>query len=378
MDYKIRISPPHMGGEELKYIKEALATNWVASSGRHISDFEKDLESYLGGQRYVAALSSGTAAIHLALILAGVQRDDEVICQSLTFAASAFPIVYQGAKPIFVDSEQDTWNLCPSVLEETIQDRLLKGKKPKAIIVVHIFGMPAKMDEIKTVSKKYNIPLIEDAAEALGSSYKGHKCGCLGDFGILSFNGNKIITTSGGGALICKEAKQKDRAIFLATQAKDEALWYAHSTVGYNYRMSNIAAGIGRGQMEALSVYSEKRRENHLFYKNLFEPFDYIQVFSETNAEQYANHWLTCIQFSPNKANKSAMGLLHALGQQGIESKPIWKPMHLQPLFKGCPYYGDKVAETIFKTGLSLPSGYNLNKEDREYIHNGVKNYLNH
>ncbi len=365
-----------MGGEELKYIKEALATNWVASSGRHISDFEKDLESYLGGQRHVVAVSSGTAAIHLALILAGVQHDDEVICQSLTFAASAFPILYQGAKPIFVDSEQDTWNLCPRVLEETIQDRLLKGKKPKAIIVVHIFGMPAKMDEIKTVSKKYDIPLIGDAAEALGSSYKGHKCGSLGDFGILSFNGNKVITTSGGGALICKEVKQKDRAIFLATQAKDEALWYAHSTVGYNYRMSNIAAGMGRGQMETLSAYIEKRRANHLFYKNLFEPFDYIQVFSETNAEHYANHWLTCIQFSPNKANKSAMGLLQALGRQGIESKPIWRPMHLQPLFKGCPYYGGKVAETLFENGLCLPSGSGLTDSDKQMISNVILEYL--
>ncbi|RED48947.1 aminotransferase class I/II-fold pyridoxal phosphate-dependent enzyme [Seonamhaeicola aphaedonensis] len=376
MNFKIKLSPPHMSGKELKYIQEAIDTNWVAPVGDNINFFEQDLEHYLGQEVHVTALSSGTAAIHLALILAGVKKGDQVICQSLTFAASAFPILYQGATPIFVDSEKETWNIDPVLLEEAILDRIAKGKKPKAIIVVHIFGMPAKMDDILAISKKYNIPLIEDAAEALGAEYKGQKCGTFGDFGIISFNGNKIITTSGGGALITKTKAQKEKAIYLATQAKDKALFYQHSEVGYNYRMSNIAAGIGRGQMQALSSYMGKRRENHRFYQELFKPYRFIQVFSEPSLNFHSNHWLTCIQFLSNEKGKNGMDLLKVLKEHAIESKPIWKPLYLQPIFNEYPFYGGCVAASIFEKGICLPSGSNLTKKDKEIVKEVVKTYL--
>lgn len=376
MNYKIKLSSPDMGGQEIKYIQEAFDSNWIAPVGDNINAFEKHLETYLGVQVSVAALSSGTAALHLALILAGVKHDDEVICQSLTFAASAFPILYQGAKPIFVDSEKDTWNMCSLWLEKAIQDRIEKGKKPKAIIVVHIFGMPAKMGDILQISKKYNITLIEDAAEALGSEYHGQKCGTFGDFGVLSFNGNKIITTSGGGALICKNNALKDQAIFLATQAKEDKPWYEHQTVGHNYRLSNIAAGIGRGQMKVLCSHIEKRRLNHTFYKSLFEPYQFITIFSEYDDFLKSNHWLTCIQFKSNDQNKSSRGLMTHLSHHQIESKPIWKPLHLQPVFQNCLYYGERISETLFEHGLCLPSGSNLTDKQKEMIAKVVREYL--
>ncbi len=365
-----------MSGDELKYIQDALDSNWVAPVGNNIICFERDLEAYLGENSHVTALSSGTAAIHLALVMAGVKEGDAVICQSLTFAASAFPILYQKAIAVFVDSEKDTWNMDPVLLEEAIQDRIAKGKKPKAIIVIHIFGMPAKMDELLQVSKKYDIPLIEDAAEALGSTYKGQKCGTFGDFGILSFNGNKMITTSGGGALICKDEKLKQKAIFLATQAKDDAIWYEHSEIGFNYRLSNISAGIGRGQMQVLDDYIERRRQTNLFYKTLFQPYDFVQVLSEPSSNFCSNYWLTCIQMESNKNNKTSLGLLKHLEENHIESKPLWKPLHLQPIFKNCLFYGKGVAEDIFKKGLCLPSGSNLTETDKAFIAEVVLEYL--
>ncbi|GAA4268745.1 DegT/DnrJ/EryC1/StrS family aminotransferase [Hyunsoonleella aestuarii] len=372
----IRLSAPHMGGEELKYINEAFQTNWIAPAGDNITYFEKSLEDYLSQNVKVAALSSGTAAIHLALILAGVEKGDEVLCQSLTFAGTAFPILYQGALPIFIDSEKDTWNMSPYYLEKAIKDRLKKGKRPKAIIVVHIFGMPAKMDELASISKKFHIPIIEDAAEALGSEYKGMKCGTIADYGILSFNGNKIITTSGGGALITKKYSLKEKAIFLATQSKDETLYFQHSNVGYNYRLSNISAGIGRGQMEVLSSHVDKRRENNKFYRELFKPYDFINVFSEYISNIKSNHWLTCISLSENKGKKTVSGLLNCLNNNQIESRFIWKPMHLQPVFKEAVYYGEDLAESLFNSSLCLPSGSNLNQENKERIIEVVLNYL--
>ena len=270
MNDKIWLSSPHMGGGEIKYINQAFEENWIAPLGPNVNGFEDDLESYLGEDSHVACLSTGTGAIHLALIIAGVQRDDEVLCQTFTFCGSSNPIAYVGAKPVFIDSELDTWNMSPVHLENAIKDRISKGKKPKAVIMVHLYGMPAKIDEITAVCKKYNIFLIEDAAEALGSSYKGKKCGTFGDLSILSFNGNKIITTSGGGALVCRDKKTKERAIFLATQARDAAPHYQHSEIGYNYRMSNIVAGIGRGQMEVLDKHVNLRRKVNSFYMNFF------------------------------------------------------------------------------------------------------------
>lgn len=373
----IRLSSPDMGEEELKYIIEALDSNWVAPVGENIDKFEKSLENYLDSGVHVVALNSGTTALHLALILAGVKNGDEVICQSLTFAASAFPILYQGGKPVFIDSEKDTWNMCPQHLEEAIVERIKRGKNPKAIIVVHIFGMPAKMEEIMRISKKYNIPVIEDAAEALGSEFQGTKCGTIGDFGILSFNGNKIITTSGGGALVCTRKEQKEKTIFLASQAKDNFDWYEHSEIGYNYRLSNILAGIGRGQMKVISRHIQKRRENNYFYKQLFKPFPFIQVFGEKIEGAFSNHWLTCVQFDTDKTSKTVKGLKDYLWQYKIESKYIWKPLHLQPVFKNCLFFGKNVAEKIFENGLCLPSGSNLTDSEKELIAKAVLEYLN-
>lgn len=361
---KIYLSSPHMGGKEQSYVNEAFETNWVAPLGPNVEGFEKDLENYLGGGNHVAALSSGTAAIHLALILLGVERGDEVICQSMTFSASANPIVYQGATPVFVDSEKDTWNICPIHLEEAIKDRISKGKKPKAIIAVHLYGMPYKVEEIKKISEKYEIPIVEDSAEALGSNYKGQKCGTFGDISILSFNGNKIITTSGGGALVSKNLKIKEKAIFLATQARDVAPHYQHSEIGYNYRLSNISAGIGRGQMEVLDNHVTLRRKMNQFYKNIFESNEGINVFSEPTADYFSNHWLSCILIDSYICKFSPEDIRLAMADNNIECRPLWKPMHLQPVFKSAPYYGKDVSENLFKTGLCLPSGSNLKSEE--------------
>ena len=365
MKTKIWLSSPHMGGNEQKYVNEAFESNWIAPLGPNVTGFEQDLETYLGNNVFVGALSSGTAALHLALILLKVKVGDEVICQSMTFSASANPIVYQGAIPIFVDSERDTWNICPNALETAIKERISKGRKPKAIIAVHLYGMPFKVDEIRTIANKYEIPIIEDSAEALGSAFKGQKCGTFGDISILSFNGNKIITTSGGGAIITKNELLKNEAVFLATQARDNAPHYQHSKIGYNYRLSNICAGIGRGQMEILDSHIEKRREMHQFYKNVFVDQEGITIFSEPNEDYYSNHWLSAIIINSEKNNgKSREDLRLLLENENIESRPLWKPMHLQPVFKNAPYYGGSVSEELFNNGLCLPSGSNLNSAD--------------
>ena len=368
MNSKIWLSSPHMGGTELKYIHQAFEENWVAPLGPNVNDFEEDLKKYLNDDVEVGALSAGTAALHLALIILGVKRDDEVICQTFTFSASANPIAYQGATPIFIDSESETWNMCPLALEEAIIDRVAKGKKPKAIVVVHLYGMPAKMDEILAISKKYEIPVIEDAAEALGSTYKNKNCGTFGEMAILSFNGNKIITTSGGGALVCKSKEQKDKAVFLSTQARDDAPHYQHSEIGYNYRMSNVSAGIGRGQMEVLDQRVAARRKNNQFYQDLFKDFDGVEVFAEPDANYFSNHWLSAITIDSAKTGFTREDLRMKFLEENIESRPLWKPMHLQPVFENTPYYGKKIAEELFDNGLCLPSGSNLSDEDRERI----------
>lgn len=362
---KIWLSSPHMGGNEQKYIKEAFDTNWVAPLGPNVNQFEKDLEKYLGQDVFVGALSSGTAALHLGLILLGVQPGDEVICQSMTFSASANPIMYQGAIPVFVDSEPNTWNICPEALEEAIKDRIAKGKKPKAIVAVHLYGMPFNVERVREVADKYQIPILEDSAEALGSSYKGQKCGTFGDIGILSFNGNKIITTSGGGAIVAHKKEQKDKAVFLSTQARDNAPHYQHSHVGYNYRMSNICAGIGCGQMEVLDAHIQLRRANNAFYQDYFKDIPSVKVFTEPNENYLSNHWLSCIVLESYEEREQ---LRLALEKANIESRPLWKPMHLQPIFEKYPYYGKNVSEDLFSRGLCLPSGSNMSEQDRQRI----------
>ncbi|CAM3895829.1 DegT/DnrJ/EryC1/StrS aminotransferase family protein [Flavobacterium cucumis] len=362
---KIWLSSPHMGGGEQKFVQQAFDSNWVAPLGPNVTGFETDLQAYLGNEHQVAALSSGTAALHLALLLLGVQAGDEVLCQSMTFSASANPIRYVGATPVFIDSENETWNLCPIALEAALLDRIANGKTPKAIIVVHLYGMPAKMTEILALSKKYAIPLIEDSAEALGSSYKGQKCGTFGALSILSFNGNKIITTSGGGALVTSDLKVKERAIFLATQARDEAPHYQHSEVGYNYRMSNICAGIGRGQMEVLDAHVALRRKAHQFYKDFFDRQEGTQVLHEPNMDFYSNHWLSAVVLNSFEEREA---LRLAFEAQAIETRPLWKPMHLQPVFEKYAFYGGTTAADLFAKGLCLPSGSNLTDSDFERI----------
>lgn len=375
---KIWLSSPHMGGNELKYIHKAFENNWVAPLGANVDGFEADLERFLGSGVKVSALSAGTAALHLALIQCGVQAGDEVICQSMTFSASANPIAYLGATPVFVDSEPETWNICPKALEEAITDRIAKGKKPKAIVAVSLYGMPFKVDEVLSIAQKYDIPLVEDAAEALGSTYKGKACGTFGRFGVLSFNGNKIITTSGGGALVCHTQQEKDKTVFLSTQARDNAPHYQHSEIGYNYRMSNISAGIGRGQMEVLPERIKARREMHTFYQDLFKDIDGVDVFTEPSADYYSNHWLSAIVINPEKTGRTREDLRLAFLEENIESRPLWKPMHLQPVFKTSPYYGGSVSENLFNNGLCLPSGSNLTDEDKERIAQVVKNIFLH
>ena len=357
-----------MGGTEQDYIQEAFTTNWIAPLGPNVSGFETAIEHYLGTGNHVAALSSGTAAIHLALIMLGVSHGDEVICQSFTFSASANPIAYQGAIPVFVDSEPDTWNICPQYLEEAILDRIAKGKKPKAIIAVHLYGTPYNVAAVQAISEKYDIPVVEDSAEALGSTFKGNPCGTFGDFGILSFNGNKIITTSGGGALVTKNETQKNKAVFLATQARDNAPHYQHSTIGYNYRLSNICAGIGRGQMKVLDAHIALRRQMNNFYHELFLNQEGVTVFRPPSSEYWSNHWLSCITIDVEKTGFTSEDIRLALEDDTIESRPLWKPMHLQPIFKEAPYYGGSVSERLFNTGLCLPSGSNLSAAEKQRI----------
>ena len=368
-DKKIWLSSPHLEGNEQKYIQEAFDSNWISSEGSNIEGLENDLQDYLGENCFVGALNSGTAAIHLGLILLGVQAGDEVICQSMTFSASANPILYLGATPIFVDSELDTWNLCPKALEEAIQDRISKGRKPKVIIAVHLYGVPYKIEEISTIAKQYGIPILEDSAEAIGSLYNGQQCGTFGDIGILSFNGNKIITTSGGGAIITKTKSLKDKALFWATQSRDNTPHYQHSEIGYNYRMSNICAGIGRGQMEVLQAHIALRRKMHAFYLDLFKDIPAVSLFQMNVDSIVPNYWLSCILIEPelNRGVDREVVRL-ALEEENIESRPLWKPMHLQPIFEKYPYYGSDVAETLFENGLCLPSGSNLTDQDRARI----------
>ena len=377
MNTKIWLSSPHMGGNEMAYVQQAYDTNWIAPLGPNVTGFETALEKYINNDVKVACLTSGTSAIHLALILAGVKQNDEVLCQSFTFSASANPIAYQGATPIFIDSETITWNMCPDALVAAIKDRISKGKKPKAIIVVHLYGMPAKIDEICSIANKYEITLIEDAAEALGSTYKGQKCGTFGDFGILSFNGNKIITTSGGGALVCKNEQHKQKVIYLATQARDNAAHYQHTEIGYNYRMSNILAGIGRGQIEVLDKHIGLRRAMNQFYQALFKDVAGITVFIEPTEAYFSNHWLSCILIDPNTTGFTRENLRLHLEKNNIESRPLWKPMHLQPVFKEAAYYGGTVSESLFEKGLCLPSGSNLTDLDRNRIKIAISFFIN-
>ncbi|MCB9294295.1 MAG: aminotransferase class I/II-fold pyridoxal phosphate-dependent enzyme [Lewinellaceae bacterium] len=370
---KIYLSSPHIGPAERRYVTEAFDTNWIAPLGPHVNAFEEVLAHYTGAP-HAAALSSGTAAIHLALILLGVEAGDTVLCQSMTFSASANPILYQGARPVFIDSEPGSWNMDPNALEDALKAHNLKPKalRPKAIIPVHLYGMPARMAEIMEVAMRYGVPIVEDAAEALGSTYQGKKCGAFGQFGILSFNGNKIITTSGGGALLGEDEALIQRARFLATQARDPAPHYQHSQVGYNYRLSNVLAGIGRGQMEVLPGRIEQRRANHERYRAFFQGWNergYDIRFQEEQPGMFSNRWLTCILVNPDKNHgltREAIRL--ALEADNIEARPLWKPMHLQPVFAGAPYYGGDTAEDLFDIGLCLPSGSNLTGEDFQRI----------
>lgn len=388
---RIYLSSPHMGGKELNYIHDAFQSNWIAPLGANVDGFEKDLQVYTG-RKQAAAVSSGTASLHLALILCGVEAGDEVICQSFTFAASANPIRYQGAIPVFVDSEAETWNMDPALLEQAILDRM-KAKptqKPKAIVLVHLYGMPAKVEEILKIAAKYDIPVVEDAAEALGSSINGHRCGNWGRFSVLSFNGNKIITTSGGGALLCDDQHSIQQARFLATQARDEAPHYQHSQLGYNYRMSNISAGIGRGQMQVLDDRVAARRNNHDFYFNMLQGswLDGINFGSNGRSASgiyflkepegsISNRWLTTILVNPEETGGIGREDIRlALEEQNIESRPLWKPMHLQPLYKKYPCYGQGISDFLFEYGLCLPSGSNLTKEDRSRIVATIKKCL--
>lgn len=375
---KIWLSSPHMGGMEEVFVKEAFDTNWIAPLGPHVNGFEADLQTYTGAA-HAAALSAGTAALHLALILLNVKAGDEVICQSFTFSASANPITYQGAVPVFVDSERETWNMCPLALEEAILGRLAKtGKKPAAIIAVHLYGMPAKMQEIAAVAAKYDIPLIEDAAEALGAHINGKMCGTFGKLNILSFNGNKIITTSGGGALLSEDRELIAKARFLSTQARDNAPHYQHSHIGYNYRMSNVVAAIGRGQMVVLNERIAARRANFERYNEIFGDINRkgyrVDLLPEPEGF-FSNRWLTTVTIDPEKNRGISRETLRlAFEAENIESRPLWKPMHLQPVFAGTAFYGTNVSESLFDQGLCLPSGSNLSEEDWTRIEDVLRN----
>lgn len=370
---RIWLSLAQMGGEEQKYIKEAFDTNWVVPLGPNVNAFEQDLRNYLNEEVHVVALSAGTAALHLALVMLDVKPGDEVLCQSFTFSASANPIKYQGASPVFVDSEPETWNMCPKALRKAIEDRIkVTGKKPVAIIPVHLYGMPAKMDEILAIAREYDIPVVEDAAEALGSTYKGRKCGTLGKYGALSFNGNKIITTSGGGALATHSEAEAKRVMFFATQAREPAPHYQHEHIGYNYRLSNISAGIGRGQMEVLQEHVDARRSHHAYYSEALSKVKGIEVMSAPSSDFHSNYWLTCITIDSKVTGYDREELRQRLEAENIESRPLWKPMHLQPVFADCPFYsmveGKAISEQLFDRGLCLPSGSALTSADLDRV----------
>lgn len=372
---KIWLSSPHIGEKELEYVKNAFETNWIAPLGPHVDAFEQSIQDFTACG-HAAALSSGTAALHLALVLLGIQSGDEVIASTFTFSATVNPIVYQKAIPVLVDSEKDTWNMCPDLLEEAIKDRISRGKKPKAVIVVHLYGQSAKIEELQKICRQHEIPLIEDAAESLGASFKGKMTGTFGDFGIYSFNGNKIITTSGGGALVSQNEDYIKKARFLATQARDQAPHYQHSQIGYNYRLSNVLAGIGRGQMEVLAERIAQRRSNFEFYKNRLGKHDGISFLPELE-DSFANRWLTCILVDPQQTKgKTREDLRKHLETLNIESRPLWKPMHKQPIFEKYPYYGKRLSEQLFENGLCLPSGSNLSQDDLERVVKGIDEAL--
>lgn len=374
MNKKIWLSLAHMSGREMDFIQEAFDTNWVVPLGPNVNGFEDDLEKYIGADKHVVALSAGTAALHLGLVMLDVKAGDEVICQSFTFSASANPITYQGAVPVFVDSEKDTWNMDPELLEQAVIDRKNKtGRYPKAIIPVHLYGMPAKMDEIMAVAEKYGIPVLEDAAEALGAEYKERRCGTFGRFGALSFNGNKMITTSGGGALVCGTDEEKKRVMFYATQARENAPHYQHEKIGYNYRMSNICAGIGRGQMTVLDEHVTRRREIHRLYTELLKDVEGVSVMQNPDSRFNSNFWLTCIVIDPKVAGFNREDLRLKLDAEQIESRPLWKPMHLQPVFADAPKYVNGVSEALFNDGLCLPSGSCLTDDDIRRVVDVVK-----
>lgn len=406
---RIYLCLAHMSGNEMKYIQDAFDTNWVVPLGPNVNGFEEDLENFVGQNKKVVALSAGTAAVHLALIDCGVKAGDEVMVQSFTFCASSNPIKYLGATPVFVDSEKDTWNMDPELLDKAIADRLKKtGKKPKAIVVVYLYGMPAKIDEILNVSEKYDIPLIEDAAEGFGSKYKGQVCGTFGKFGVLSFNGNKMITTSGGGALICDDADSKNQIMFYATQARESYPYYQHEHIGYNYRLSNVCAGIGRGQMTVLDEHIAHHKHVLALYKELLSDINGITVHTNPNEDFDSNYWLNTIILDENlhvkgeeeayqtvvqgavggaagvthtaksahtdlEPNKNVEAMRVALDKANIEARPLWKPMHCQPVYQDCPAYTNGVSEELFKKGLCLPSGPCVTDEDVKYIVNSIK-----
>ncbi len=371
---RIWLSPPHTCGKELEFIQDAFDKNWIAPVGENIDGFEQDVMRYVGENSCGVALNTGTSALHLALLLLGVERGDYVICQDLTFVASINPVVYLGASPVLVDSEPDTWNISPVFLKEAIENCIRQGKKPKAIVWVNLYGMPAKIDEIRTIAAEYDISLLEDAAEALGSAYKGRKCGTFGDISVISFNGNKIITTSNGGMLLSKKKEYVEKALFLATQARDNAPHYQHSHIGYNYRMSNVSAGIGRGQMMALPERVTARRANHDFYLQALSGIPGITVHTEPDGDFYSNHWLTCILVDPTQTGGiTREDIRLKLWESAIESRPLWKPMHLQPVFEACTFYGDGTSEHLFENGLCLPSGSNLRREELEEIAGVIK-----
>ena len=376
MKPRILLSYVHMGGTERDWVEKAFESEWIVPLGPNVDEFEHRLEKYLGAPN-VVALSAGTAAIHLALVALGVGSGDEVICQSFTFAASANPIKYQGADPVFVDSEPDTWNMSPDALEEAIIDRKKQtGHYPKAIIPVYLYGMPAKMDEIRAIADKYGIPIVEDSAEALGSEYKGKKCGTLGNYGCLSFNGNKIITTSGGGALVCHSKEEADRVKFYATQAREQRPYYYHETIGYNYRLSNVSAGIGCGQMDVLQPHVELRRAIHDFYTKELAEIDGLSVQQNPSTDFNSNFWLSTVLIDP-KTGKHPESLRQFMLDAGVETRRLWRPMHMQPVFADAPYYGDTTCETLFDRGLCLPSGSGLKDEELRYVADKIKEFFN-
>lgn len=371
---KIHLCLAHMSGLEQQYIHAAMENNWVAPLGPNVDEFEKQLEVFIGNDKHVTVVSSGTAALHLALILLGVGSQDEVICQSFTFIASANPILYQRAVPVFVDSEAGTWNMSPTLLKKTIEERFrITGKLPKAIVVVHLYGMPAMMDEIMEIADYYGIPVVEDAAEAMGSEYKGRPCGTFGTYGIFSFNGNKMITTSGGGALICPTEEKSKEALFYATQAREPFPYYQHECVGYNYRMSNICAGIGCGQMKVLHEHIAHHKDLAICYQELLEDVPGISVHVNPDSEKSSNYWLTTILINSAITGTDYEQIRQHLQSKGIESRPLWKPLHLQPLFQKVPCYVNGVSEKLFSEGLCLPSGPWVQKNDVLWITNEIR-----